>query len=479
MGLRIASGRGGGKSRLMGRGIALTDFLNGIPILSVDPHGPTIDNFIDAFCYLPAEVQIANRHRILYLDMTGTTGYVPTFPIYYPAATVYDSAFRLLDIIRKLDPNLMVAPIRGWNAIETVGTNAGMVLAALNEPISSAQSLLTNQALWESRLRQITGEAQPAASYFLEIYFKSQTERQKSEAFLPKVLPFTHNIVSKAMFCSSEATINWEEAIENKSIILLDFRGDRERRFKILWAWSSFLEYVEKRGPNRDQPISVIIDELSFLLALNSSGNDLLSEDMSDLIDRISRNNNLWLTLAHQETNQLPRRIQDSLWTLGTQILGRTSHPDTALDYAKRFYPYDPTWIKRTESTMDAKGNMNTRQLEFTPTEQQHLRSQTFRNLERFEFMVSKISGEGGASLPIEKVNTAGIDRNRYYDPPTIEALRRGLSAKTGRRVEEVETALTEAPAGFVAPPRSARKRGTFPDTSIPLDSGTDQEGES
>src|SRR5690606_11583237 len=116
--------------------------------------------------------------------------------------------------------------VRGWNAIEPIGSNAGMVLSALNEPTTNVLSLLNNPRSWEGRLRSLTGEAAVAAEYFLNEYPKSRIEQDKSATFKPKITQFTHSPVNKAIFSAPKATIDWEEVIENKSIVLLDFRGD-------------------------------------------------------------------------------------------------------------------------------------------------------------------------------------------------------------------------------------------------------------
>jgi hypothetical protein len=47
MGIYLLAGRGTGKSRLLGRKIAMADFLAGIPQVIIDPVGATIDNFLD------------------------------------------------------------------------------------------------------------------------------------------------------------------------------------------------------------------------------------------------------------------------------------------------------------------------------------------------------------------------------------------------------------------------------------------------
>src|SRR4051794_23400411 len=83
MGIHFVAPRGAGKSRDMGRLIAFKDFLAGIPLIIIDPTGPTIDNFLDKLMYLDPEDQRILGKRIKYLDMSGKSKPAPGFPLYY------------------------------------------------------------------------------------------------------------------------------------------------------------------------------------------------------------------------------------------------------------------------------------------------------------------------------------------------------------------------------------------------------------
>ena len=144
MGIHIPGEIGAGKSRMMGRLIAYTDFLTGHPLLMIDPRGSMIDNFLDRLMYLPKEEQLAIRDRLLYVDMSGTSGYVAQFPLLYrlPGNTLYDVAMRFLEVCRRLDPEMERAPSTGWAPFKMIGSNIGMVLHALGKTIADAPSLL-------------------------------------------------------------------------------------------------------------------------------------------------------------------------------------------------------------------------------------------------------------------------------------------------------------------------------------------------
>jgi hypothetical protein len=79
MGIYLLAGRGTGKSRLLGRKIAMQDFLAGIPQCVIDPVGATIDNFLDTVIrflqHIPVTLHSRFWDRIIYVDMSAKDGY--------------------------------------------------------------------------------------------------------------------------------------------------------------------------------------------------------------------------------------------------------------------------------------------------------------------------------------------------------------------------------------------------------------------
>ena len=156
MGIHIQAGKGSGKSRLMGRIIAWLDFVRGYPLIIFDPHGPTIDNFLDKIIRLPHHLREQAWPRVLYVDMSGRDGHIIPFPVYYRlgSESLYEISQRFLDVVRKIDPNLQTASIEGWNPLWRTGTHIGMALAALGLQITEADSMLRNPLAWKGRLHQ-------------------------------------------------------------------------------------------------------------------------------------------------------------------------------------------------------------------------------------------------------------------------------------------------------------------------------------
>src|SRR5690242_7763628 len=103
-GLHLMGSQGSGKSRLMGRVIALLDFLRGMPVVILDPTGGTIDNFLDRLMRLPRALQQQVWPRVKYVDMSGQAAVVP-FPLYYrltPTESLETIAQRYLEVIRRM-----------------------------------------------------------------------------------------------------------------------------------------------------------------------------------------------------------------------------------------------------------------------------------------------------------------------------------------------------------------------------------------
>src|SRR5919106_916029 len=137
MGIYLLAGRGTGKSRLLGRKIALEDFLAGIPQCVIDPVGATIDNFLDTVIWflqrLPSSQHPFILQRIRYVDMSGKGGVIVPFPLYYKLGSersLLDIAERYLQVIIKSNPDLFHAQVFGWPPLHRLGVYCGMALAA-------------------------------------------------------------------------------------------------------------------------------------------------------------------------------------------------------------------------------------------------------------------------------------------------------------------------------------------------------------
>lgn len=477
MGIHLAAGKGSGKSRMMGRIIGWLDFLCGVAQVIFDPVGGTTDNFLDKLVHLPREYQERLWPRVVYVDMSGRGGRVVPWPLYYRLGdeSLAEIAGRYLQAVRRIDPFLQTASIEGWNALWRAGMYAGMVLAALDCQITEAESLLSTPEAWEGRMKRALRqypELAPAVAFFTGEYdsWDPHTRDRRTSSFRNKIAQFSLDPAMRAMFGAPEAGIDWQEVEEKRLTVLLDFRHEYDlerRRFKMYWAFSHFLEYVKHRGPGRHQPLGLIVDELAALTNLEAMGNSIFASDLDEFINVIARNYMVWPTIAHQEMWQVDERLQKTLMTMGTQILGVTSDPDSAVGLARRFFRYDPHWVKKIERVwmsdmLFGPYVVDHRTVEFTPEEQMIMGSERFMDLGRFQFLVRPAPGEGDVTGRLRAVSIANFDRGLYPDEALVGEARRLLAKRAGRPVDEVLEeieARTDSPAASLSAPGASSRQ--------------------
>lgn len=451
MGIHIMAGKGSGKSRMMGRMIAWLDYVRGVPQVIFDPHGPTIDNFLDKVTNLPREMQVKAWSRIIYVDMSARSGYVVPFPLYYRIGNegLYEVSQRFLNVVRKIDPFLQTASIEGWNPLWRAGTYTGMLLSALGMQITEAEHLLVKPEVWKEVIgREVleNPDLESAADFLNDLdKMDARLRNRKIESFLNKITIFSLDPTMRAMFGSSLPGIDWHKVMLNGITVLFDFRHEHDlerRRFKMVWAFNYFLDFVRHREAGRHKPIGLIIDELTSLFSLQALSNELFGADLDELINVIARNYSIWLTIAHQEMFQLTEHIMKSLMTMGTQILGVTTDPDAAIQMARIYHKYEPYWIKKYIPTWASVEGIpqivDYTTEEFSLEEQIAMHSRKFFDQERFHFLIKTASGEGSVVGKLRPVTIENFDRGLYPDQSLLNETMAWLLEKNGLSIDKV-----------------------------------------
>jgi hypothetical protein len=470
MGIHLLAGRGSGKSRLMGRVIGWQDFIRGVPLIILDPAGPTIDNLLDKLTRLPATTQTQLWPRIVYVDMSGQGERIVPFPLLYRLGN--ESSFavsqRYLDTVRSVDPYLVTASVQGWNALWRIGTYAGMILSALGFQLTEAEDLLRNPEAWEPRFSHALAlhpDLMPAVAFFTTEYL-SMSKRDRDafvSSYLTKITLFSLDPTLRAMFGADTPGINWSKVVRKRQAVLFDFRhvhDVEQRRFKMLWVFYYLMSFIKYRGAGRHRPISLIVDELAALTHLQAGGESVFATVLDELINVYARNCMIWLCLAHQELFQLEERIQKSLMSLGTQIIGVTSDMNAALALAKQLVPIDPYKIKRYEPVysnyMGQSTVIDERPVEFTLPEQQYLASYQFTRKRLFEFLVRPAAAEGDIATTLSAMSIKNLDKGQWVNEALVRQARAMLRQRTGVPIGDIlshiDTRIGRPPA-ILAPP--------------------------
>lgn len=483
-GIHLLGGPGSGKSRLMGRAICWLDFVRKVPQVVLDPTGGTWANLCQKIYLLPPNQQIKCWPRIKYVDMSGVGEHLIPMPLFYRLQnqeSLYAIAHRFLEVIRRMDPHLSHASVEGWNSLSRLGTYAGMILATLGYQITEAEPLLRTPEEWSQRFKKalhLNPEVAPAIEFFRTfINWPPDLRVRRADALLVKLMPFQVDPGMTSMFGASTWGFTWEEMVQEGKTVVLDFSHElhpERRRFKLLWTFLSFVEYLKMRGTaGHNQPVGFVIDEVTQLLGYGTAEQSLLAEDIEELASVIARNYGIWLTISHQSLAQVHERIRNVLMQMGTQVLGVTPNPDDALYLAKQFVRYDPFLLKKKEPIWMGVANpeaidpisrpkiIDWRTVEYSADEQFLLTAHRFRSLGRFRFLVRIARGEGDIRGELRRMSIANLDVNQFPDHRLVAEAERRLLHRDGRLQAEILQeirARRESVPEAAAPPQLTAK---------------------
>ena len=433
MGMRVMAGRGVGKSIFLGS-VAFQDCIQGKTVVVFDDVGGTIDNILNSIVHQPEHVQRALWPKVRYIDTSGTRGGVTALPLYYrlsPDESLYRVAQRYLEVIKRFDPELTSASVQGFNALWSIGTYTGMLLSATGGQITEAEALLNDPTPWLAKA-PASPELDAVIQFFTQEYRTWKQERRDTQtaAFRTKVQLVTLDPPTRAMVGASTPGIDWQEITEARQLVLIDLRFETSlelKRFKLLWVLMTFIWFLKHRGGGRHAPISLVIDELASLYTLSAFGSDVFSADLDELVNVLSRNHRVMLTVAHQEVWQLPERAQKTLMTLGTQVVGATSDIDAAVAMARQLFALDPYRLKYEHPIYDQGAIINHTPEFMSLDEQAYEIARFLVTQQRFHFVARIAGGEGSASGAIKRISTQHVSGGRFVNEALVAEVRRRL----------------------------------------------------
>lgn len=474
-GIHIVAGSGSGKSLTIGL-MAFLDFLRGVPQVLFDPTGQMSDAFLMYVARFSRERRRRLWPKVVYVDMAAKGSHIPVWPLLhgYPGDSRQDIANRFLQTSRAIDPNLESASIQGFNALRRVGAPVGIVLSSLGMQLDHAADLLNQPELWTSRLAQaerLYPSAHAAAEFFRTAYtpLSNGDRLAMSSSYRAKVEPILLDPSLTTMFCSSPSTVDFHEVVRRRQTVLLDFRGETnemKRLLKTRCAFDSLIAFIRHRGPGRHVPLAMHFDEITELTNQASLEHDLFTRDLDYLFNVLQRNYSCWITAAHQQMWQLSPRTQQTLLSLGTQMVGVVSDIDTAEALARQFAPLDPRRVKRVRDVwMKDKDDLPfiaaQEPVDFPMSEQTYVAAREFMRLKPFEFLVMP---RGGAKMRrVSVASSVGEPWPSEY-PRVLAHIRRRLSSQVGipRAGDPIETVRA---AGTQKPGESAREEHRPSDT--------------
>lgn len=495
MGLLIFGDKGAGKSFAVARDLCWRTFMAGIAQFIIDPTGAICDNFLQKLSEktenLPTEQQEAYKRRVWYVDMAVKDGYVVSWQFYTPLndEPLYDTAQPLIELFLSLDPELKKAPVEGENALRTLGTYVGIILAALGFQISEAISLLDNPDKWnkdgwlDEAVRR-NPQALDAVTWFKNKYIKwnADMKTRRSAAFRNKTSVFDLNPVQRALFGGNQG-IDFDTLKQQGITLLIDVRhikNEERLRFLLQFLFRWFLLQVRSRGL-REKPIHLCVDELSRMVKPN--GKDKVSpieEDLQQLVNVEARNRGVFYTLMLQGLWQVDDYMKSTLLSAGNYMVGYQSDLTSAVMLAKKLFPYTgqpmvKRWEKVYSSTPNGPVLSNIRAVEYSIAEQELMSATAFTLMRGLHFLVRPALAEGTVTGPVLPMRVKEV--GRWVERDKVEALRHELIQRCGLPLEEV---LAEIDARMVRKPGKASATLSINEapSDLPAESeGTDGQG--
>jgi len=382
---------------------------------------------------------------------------------------------------------LFHAQVLGWPPLHRIGVNSGILLAALGYQITEAEDLLDNPEAWEAAGRfaqaeQVSLEAKRAVSYFRNKYIpmREADRARLTTPFLDKIFTYGLDPTLRAMFGATEPGIEWNDVVQRKQTILLDFRHEQDeemRRFKMLWAFDYLYSWIKTRGRQDKNPFGIICDEFAHMTQKVVSGMNPLAQELDTFINVYMRQHTIWFSAAHQEVYQIDEQLRNTLLSLGTYILGATSSMASARDLADALFSRDPWWIKHWRPvygrvTSHSPLEVIAEEPEFMPLEEQtELFAQQIKKLGRFQFLLRPAVAEGHIGDAVLPLSMSDLDRDKEtgeYQFPESELMARvraALAERSGipiaRLLQEQEKRLPQA-LPRLSPPQSRLTRPQY-----------------
>jgi hypothetical protein len=448
--------------------LALQLLRRGFPQVILDPTGTLSTAFIFLLLRflrgIPAADRSAYWKKLRYIDL-GNPTVVTSFPIYQKTGseTLREVAERFIETLRLLHPGLDNQASVTFPRLRRVGVNAGMVLAALGFQLTEAEDLLVNTLAWEKsgKFQEAINQnpqSAPAVSYFREQYLplSRSAKTQLISPFLDHVFTLSYDPKLQALFSANTPGLNCEESLEERGeTVILDCKNITDpvaRTFTLLWILQYLLAHIKTRG-RRTTHLGLLIDEFADLTTQVTDGINPLVPLLDMLIQRYCRNNQIFLCLAFQSINQIDPQLQNTVFSLGTLVVGRTTIPEARI-LADQLFRKDPWRVKRLHNVWGRDVDYRTRLsshyvIEQEPVymslpDQQEEAAFRIADLSRFRFLCRPALREGDISHTVFSLNIDRVvqdaETGEYSNPDEelVERVRSRLATRSGIPVKTI-----------------------------------------
>jgi hypothetical protein len=194
--------------------------------------------------------------------------------------------------------------------------------------------------------------------------------------------------------------------------VYLDFSEPMSRAARelaLFWVWNSLMDYIQSRkGQGRQYPpLSIVVDELSYLIRGTQLNTDVIISELAELLDVRARNANLWITLATQSMQQLPDQLLATCLQMKSHMYGAISNYAMAIDRAQRWLRKDLHKVKDVHRIWATDPGdlrygipprhfvIDTQNVYYTIDELDYLGGRRFMELQRGEWYVALSTAEG------------------------------------------------------------------------------------
>lgn len=425
---------GSGKSFVLAR-LCIEKLKRGIGQVVIDPVGGLTTELLSRIMRDAPELE----EKLVYCPMAGmwveNEIYVPSWPMLwrqFEHEALFETANRFVDVTARVESSFKSAPIQGLSRFSNILINLNMVLGSFGLPLSAAIDLLRNHAeeRWQLLLTRAAGHSDSGVRFAvseLQHHFGQlpHVQDQQTEPLINRLAFLWQDEVSQIMFGNDEPTVDLDAIARDGKLALIDFSAaftGRIPELRLFWVWSQLQEWIANRDANREEnPLSVVIDELSFLVSGSHLDVERIVDEFNAFIQQRRRNSNIHFAGATQELSLLPESMQKACLMIPSQMYGATTDLETAYRLADRFYELDPFLLKqemmkpsqvqtgmtRTGRPMYSPGDPYVaRQDMYSFDEQRYLNALNFIKLEEGEWLFGAAEGNAPAKT-LEKISIA------------------------------------------------------------------------